>query len=485
MNIKLEILTLSLLCALASSAWGQRNAQRYEYRFEGGYPTEETAERAFEAVDFNRAVQMYRIFYPAVSGAAIFKGNAKIGVLPNKTFGTLDTKPKHIGFTLNSDTPYAPVLVDLSEGPMVVEMPAGPLICVAMDLTQHWVADMGLPGPDAGKGGKYLLLPPDYKGEIPTGYHTSTSPTYRMLVGIRSLPVGGDVPSAIERIKSVKVYPLNPPSNWVEPKWLDLTPLDQDTTPLAWEDNLQYWQELSEIINNEPLYPAYHDYYGELAALGIEKGKPFAPDERMKRILTRAAKAGLAQLRVESFDDRRPDKVVWQDRKWEWAALRFENGAFDTPNYTDNYARDKWYFQAIGSSPAMFRRDAGAGSVYWLGLRDKDGVYLDGSNTYKLTIPQPVPAKLFWSVTVYDAETRSQVNTDQGKAALRSLFELKDKGSEKSLDLYFGPTAPEGYENQWIKTIPNKGWFVYFRVYGPEASAFNGQWKPNDFEKVK
>ncbi len=241
---------------------------------------------------------------------------------------------------------------------------------------------------------------------------------------------------------------------------------------------------LSDIVNSEPPFDGYREHDGELAALGIAKGQPFTPDARMKRILEQAAKSGCAQMRVESFADRRPDRVVWKDRRWEWAWLRFENGSFETPNYTDTYARDKWFFQAVATSPAMFRRDAGAGSLYWLGLRDKTGAFLAGAKTYKLSVPQPVPGKLFWSVTVYDAETRSQVQTDQGKAALRSLFELKDK-SGSSTELYFGPNTPKGKEGEWIKTIPGRGWFVYFRIYGPEQPAFDGSWKPGDFEEVK
>ena len=133
----------------------------------------------------------------------------------------------------------------------------------------------------------------------------------------------------------------------------------------------------------------------------------------------------------------------------------------------------------------MFKRDPTAGSLYWLGLRDRDGNYLDGGKTYKLTVPQPVPDRLFWSVTGYDAQTRSQVQTDQGKAALRSLFELKDVPKTGATDLYFGPQAPAGQEGRWIKTIPGKGWFVYFRIYGPEQPAFDGSWKPGDFEEVQ
>jgi hypothetical protein len=218
--------------------------------------------------------------------------------------------------------------------------------------------------------------------------------------------------------------------------------------------------------------------------LGIEKGKPFRPDARMTEILERAAKAANAQMRVAAFGDRLPERIVWPDRRWEWAALRFEDGDFNTPSYTDLYAREKWFYQAIGASPAMFKRDPSAGSLYWLGVRDKSCATLDGGKTYKLNVPQPVPGKLFWSVTVYDTDTRCQVQTEQGKAALRSLFELKGKGGRSSLDLYFGPNAPVGHADEWIKTIPGKGWFAYFRVYGPEKAAFDGSWKPGDFEEM-
>jgi hypothetical protein len=134
----------------------------------------------------------------------------------------------------------------------------------------------------------------------------------------------------------------------------------------------------------------------------------------MTQILEQAARIGNGQLRVQSFADRRPDRVVWPDTQWQWAALRFENGDFSAADYLDVDAREKWFFQAIGASPAMFRRAAGAGSLYWLGLRDSE----------------PVPGKLFWSLTVYDAETRSQIRTDQNKAALRSMFELADADAD-------------------------------------------------------
>ena len=186
---------------------------------------------------------------------------------------------------------------------------------------------------------------------------------------------------------------------------------------------------------------------------------------------------------VEGFASDRPDRIVWDDRRWEWVGLVPDDPNFETKNFLDLQARDRWFFQAICASPAMFRRDTKAGSLYWLGLRDRTGAYLDGGKSYTLTVPLPVPGKLFWSVTVYDTDTRSQIQTDQNRAALRSLFELKD-ATGKTAELYFGPTAPKGHEDRWIKTIPNKGWFVYFRIYGPTPPAFDGSWKPGDFWKM-
>jgi hypothetical protein len=457
-------------------------AHTSHYEFERGFPVGNTVAQAYDDADLNRAIQAYRFFYPTVSGAAIVKGNEQIGVVPNKVFGILDCAPEQLVFTANSDTPYGPLLLDLSIGPIVVELPPGPLIVCSMDINQRWVADMGLPGPDAGNGGKHLLLPPNHGGDVPEGYYVHRASSNRQIVGARSLPVEGDVKAAKDRLTTIKVYPLHRTAGWTTPQWLDVTGKTQDTTPLEWEGNLQFWTVLHQTLDAEPAYRGYHNSYGELAALGIEKGRPFKPDARMRSILEEAARVANAQMRVQSFGDRRPDRLPWKDRQWQWAALRYEDGDFNTATHTDLEAREKWFYQAIGASPAMFRRDEKAGSLYWLGLRDRQGDYLDGSRHYRLTVPLPVPGKLFWSVTVYDSETRSQIQTNQKKAALRSLFELKAI-SGKTVDLYFGPTA-SGDASRWIQTVPGKGWFSYFRIYGPEKAAFDGSWRPGDFELI-
>lgn len=409
--------------------------------------------------------------------------------MTNRVFGIMDSNPKQRVFTTNADTPYGPLLLDLGIGPIVIELPPGPLIVCSIDINQRWVADMGLPGPDAGKGGKggkHLLLPPGFNDPPRSKtYYVHKASSNRQIVGIRSLPVNGDVPAAKARLRTIKIYPLDPATDWPEPQWLDVTDREQDGTPTQYEDQFHYWEVLKEAIDAEPAYEGYHTQYGELATLGIEKGKPFNPDARMRGILEAAAQQGIAQMRAQSFADRRPERIVWPNRKWEWASLRFEDGDFNTAYFLDTTAREKWFYQAIGASPAMFRRDSQAGSLYCLGLRDSTGAYLDGAKTYRLSIHLPVPGKLFWSVTVYDAATRSQIRTEQNKAALRSLQELRDLGSDASVELYFGPEAPAGKEAFWIHTAAGRGWFVYFRIYGPEAAAFDGSWRPGDFEAIR
>jgi len=476
--MKTRLVIYSLAIAITSTL-----AQ--DYKFEGDFPTPEAAQRARDDADFQRAVTAYRFWYPTVSCEGMLNGNRQAGVVENEGMVIMACTPKQVFFTPNSDTPYGAIGLDLTKGPIVIEVPPGQFIGLVNDHNQGWVLDMGLPGPAGNKGGKHLILPPDYKGGTPEGYFVGRSPTYKAIGALRSLPANADVKAALEALKSVKIYPLADAANSKPINTVDASDMAIDGTCLRWEDNIQFWHKLAEIIDYEPMVEKFLPMYGLLAPLGIERGKPFAPDERMKGILERAAKAGRDQMLVSAFASARPDRLAWNDRKWEWAGLVPNTAQFETKSGIDLEARDRWFAQAIVTSPAMFNRTAGAGSLYWLGNRDASGAFVNGSKTYKLTVPLPVPGRLFWSVTIYDAATRSEVTTAQDKAALRSLFELKDTGNAKSVDLYFSPKAPAGQESQWIQTIPDKGWFAYFRIYGPQGPAFDGDWKPADFEEVK
>jgi hypothetical protein len=257
-----------------------------------------------------------------------------------------------------------------------------------------------------------------------------------------------------------------------------------DGTCLRWERTLEFWQKLDEIVQSEPAIPEFRHMYGLLAALGIEKGKPFKPDPKTRMLLEKAARTGLYQMRVEAFASDRPDRLVWPDRKWEWVGLVPGDANFETPTYVDLQARERWFVQAILTSPAMFRRQPGSGSIYFLAAADEDGAYLDGGKNYKLILPLPVPAKLFWSVTAYDAETRSQVRSAQNKAVLGSVHGDFEPNLDNTVDLHFGPKMPPGREDSWIQTVPGTGFFLYFRLYGPEPAAFDDSWKLGDLRLI-
>ncbi|MEU1204171.1 DUF1214 domain-containing protein [Nocardia sp. NPDC005825] len=452
------------------------------YRFHDGYPSPDGAERARADADEQRAITAYRFWYPTVSAEGIFNGNRELGLADNKAFGIAAAGPRQVGFTLNSDTPYGAAALDLSTGPMVIELPAGPYIGLLDDHHQRWITDMGIPGPDGGHGGTYVVTPPDFDGEVPAGAHVARAGSTIVLLALRALPLQGDIDRAMAALRAVRVYPLGSSDQPLE--IVDTTDRAMDSTCLRWEDNLEFWRILHRILDAEPLVAEFAPMYGLLADLGIERGKDFAPDARTATLLTRAARRGRDQMLVTAFASVRPDRISWPDRRWEWVGLVDDNGDFRTESGFDLDARDRWFIQAIIASPAMFRRQVGNGSLYWLGLRDRDGAFLDGGASYTLDIPQPVPCSLFWSITIYDAATRSQTQTAQDKAALRSLFELRDIPADQPLRLHFGPECPEDQADRWLRTEPGHGWFAYLRIYGPEQAAFDGSWKPGDFERI-
>jgi hypothetical protein len=458
-------------------------SQSARNQFEHGYPSPETARSVFDDQDLHRAIEAYRFFYPTVSMEAILNGNRELGIADGKGLFIMATFPRHVIFTANSDTPYSAGALDLgSAGPMVIELPPGPYVGAVDDHNHRWVLDMGIPGPDAGKGGKYLVIPPDYKGDVPDRHHVGRSPTYKALYAMRAIPQKGDTGGALAALRQVKVHPLADPAAVLP--FVDITERAIDTTPLRWEDNLEYWHRLHAVVDAEPSLDEFRPMYGLLAALGIEKGKLFEPDGRTREILETAARTALDQMRVEGFANGRPDCRVWKDRRWEWIGLVPDDGNFETDGHLDLQARDRWFVQAIASSPAMFRRKVGGGSVYFLAARDRSGAYLDGGSTYELTVPQPVPAALFWSVTAYDSRTRSQVQTPQDRAVRGSLADTMQPGPDGSVKLHFGPKAPAEGQSQWIQTTPGRGFFLYFRIYGPEAAGLDGTWKPGDLTRV-
>ena len=226
---------------------------------------------------------------------------------------------------------------------------------------------------------------------------------------------------------------------------------------------------------------------GLFASIGIEKGNAFAPDERMREILTQAVAVGNATARAITFAPRDPSAYLYEGRYWTTAFIGgsyewLKNGG-NSGRFMD--ARTLFFYFATVNTPAMVKKIPGKGSQYAAHSRDKDGNYLNGAKTYKLTIPANAPAKDFWSVVAYDPQTRSELQTDQPFPSKNNKRDKLDINADGSVDLYFGPKAPVGKANNWVQTVPGKNWFCLLRLYGPLEPWFDQSWQPGDFELVE
>jgi len=487
-NRSSNVLVVSLaVLACVTAAYAQ--VADSPYKFERGFPAAGTAEKAYDAADLRRAIEAYKFFYPTIGTEAVMQQRLAAGAKVNEVGIVMATSPRQQFGGANADTPYAIATVNLeSSGPMVVELPPGPFIGFVDDHNMRWVQDMGTIGPEKGQGGKHLILPPDYTGNVPEGYYAGRSKTWKVVVFVRIMPVNGDVAKALAAVNGIKVYPLAKAGQPVTHRFIDVSAKTMPLPILAWEDKLDYWRQLHAVIQSETAPAEFRPMLGMLAQLGIVNGKPFNPDARMQRTLEEAARTAAAEMRVVLYASRNPARVAWKDRAWEWFPLQLisaQTGDFGVPAYLDLESSDGYFWTGYGVSAAIGKPAVGAGSVYWMAFRDGTGAYLDGGKNYKLTVPGPVPGKLFWSMTVYDVDTRCLIATDQDRAAIRSLVDKPQANADGSYDLYFGPKAPAGKEGMWVKTIPGKGWWSAFRIYGPQAPAFDGTWKLNDIAEVR
>jgi hypothetical protein len=246
-------------------------------------------------------------------------------------------------------------------------------------------------------------------------------------------------------------------------------------------NDFSFYDELNAVVQSEPADWVDPDTVGLYAAIGIRKGQPFAPDERMKKILTDAVAVGNAIARTSVLAPRDPAAKIYPDQQWQKVfvgnSYRFLNGA---ERLLD--ARIMFYYYATGITPAMVDPKPGTGSVYAITLRDKDGAYLDGGKTYKLTLPGPIPAKHFWSFTVYDNQTRSLLPTDQKLAGLDGSAPGLEMSPDGGVTVWFGPKAPAGHEKNWVQTMPGGGYNIALRLYGPLEPWFDQSWRPGDPE---
>ncbi|WP_435693051.1 DUF1254 domain-containing protein [Rubritalea sp.] len=456
-----------------------------DLEFFDGVPTDSTIDTLYDNLDRMRGVEVYLNHSGAGSLNAMRKGNASIGAnASNKVTITEQLlKPESLYLTGNTSTLYALTYLDLkTDGPLVVELPPG-MLGFLDDAWFRFVENLGAIGPDKGKGGKYLLLPPGYSGEEPEGYFIVKLPTYNNLLFLRGSVAKGLEP-AVENIKSkLKIYPLAKADTPPATEFFNISGKSYSTIITH---DLSFFEDLNALVQVEPIDAIGPEMRGQLAAIGIVKGKPFTPDSRMKKLLNEAATLGNATARAITYQPRIDGVFIYPDTDSSWTtAYANKNTSFEADGTMNLDARPLFYFNATGVTPAMATSHAGAGSDYALAYLDADKNAFDGSKTYKLNLPPNVPINNFWAVTVYDTQTRSLLQTSQTFPTVGSQTEGIQKNEDGSYDIYFGPKAPEGKENNWLETIPGKSWFTYLRMYGPLEPWINKTWRPSEIELVK
>ncbi|MCY1427881.1 hypothetical protein D9M71_437470 [compost metagenome] len=386
-------------------------------------------------------------------------------------------------------------------GPLVFEAPPR-LQGILLDFWQRpmpvdgldFQGDVGLPGPDKGAGGKFLILPPGYEKPVPKGYYVYRSGTDNIFIFLRSFYKDpADTGPAVELLKQSKIYPLEHKDSARPMQFPDASGHDLNMLPRS---DFSAFEQLKKIVDDEGAKLASPDWLGMLAGIGIAANQPFEPDARTRQLLDAAARAGYKTSRAIGFQPGlgKADFHVYKDRKWlnpvNNVTSRWPNAPLDLTwlaregDYRHLDAR-AWFFTDYYSiSPGMVSMTPGKGAFYMIAFEDADGDQLAGDQAYKLHLPPDIPADLFWSVTLYEAENASGLANGQPFPSLGKLDEPV-QNADGSIDLYIGPKAPAGHERNWLATAPGRGFFSILRLYLPARAAIDGSWKPGDLEKVE
>jgi hypothetical protein len=463
-------------------------------KFNDGVPTTETTQLVYDNLDFLRGVEVFLNLMPAASLEALRRGNVELGAKSSHQAvifdQLLDSNPLFL--TGNTDTVYCSAFLDLeSDGPTVVEIPPGCGPGTVNDAFFRFVVDMGIPGPDAGKGGKYLIVPDSFKGELPKDakeggdYFIARSPSHVNWLILRGFLVDGKTDAASKMFREgLKVYPFSKAGSPPTMEFINGSRKPYNTIHAG---TFAFYEELDQVIQKEPIGFLDPELRGLAAGIGLRKGKPFAPDERLKKTLTEAVAVANATARSISFRSRDPRAFIYPDSQWKTGFIGndYQWLGVDGMAGRDLDARTAFFYSATVNTPAMTMKMVGKGSQYAVIFADKDGKDLDGAKSYKIHMPANAPAKDFWSFVLYDPQTRSELQTAApfpGKNSKRDDLEVNADGS---VDLYFGPKAPAGKEKNWLQTVPGKGWFTILRLYGPLDPWFDKTWRPGEVEPVK
>ena len=389
---------------------------------------------------------------------------------------------KNQTLTPNPDAIYLMIFFNTKDGPVVIDVPPADKGSFAANIDDVWqmpLADAGPEGSDAGKGGKYLVLPPNYKGEVPQGYFALRSLTFGGFALFRSNLAShseADIAKSRDYGKRLKVYPLSRAGNPGTTKFTDAKDVIFDSTiPF----DAGFFRSLDRVVQAEPWLARDMAMIDQLKSIGIEKGKPFTPDAKTVEILNAAASEARQLL------DRRYEALgpFFPGRQWTTPATPAFKDAIQT-GYADvnSYPVDaRGLIYTVGF---VGIKRLGTAQFYLINFRDNAGSPFAGGKTYRLHVPADIPAKQYWSVTVYDRETHALVR-NLNRASLASNDTGVQKNADGSVDVYFGPKAPAGQESNWVPTDPKRPFELLLRLYGPQKALFEKTWAMPDVEQMK
>jgi hypothetical protein len=482
----IQTLIVAVVVAVYFSASGQTQAETTRYDdlvnlpFPNHYPTPAAADALHEELMFQRAVQSYLWSLPAMNMYAMRHGQ-------KETFGAdsnvLAIWKDRIDYntlvtTANPDVIYAFAWLDLKkEGPTVLDMPPK-LQGLLDDMWHRPITDIGLAGPDRGKGGKYLILPPGYDGETPEGYHVKRSATYGVFVFLRSFLVDGKTDQGVALLEQSRIYPLSQAVNPPAMKFPNASGVPMDGN---YPNDFEYFERLADFINYETVNREDFAMRGMLAGIGIVKDQPFKPAAKQRALLDKAAKVAFKMASTVAFDTR-PSPKIFSDRNWEQVFIG-GSPVFEKETYYNLDASISFFHKAYSTSNAMVIAMPGKGAQYLLGQRDERGELLSGEISYRLHMPANVPAANYWSVVLYDAEKRTLLDNGQPFPSAASNQKMT-YNKDGSADVYFGPTPPKDKNANWIKTVPARGYFAAIRLYSPTEAFFKQEWRPDNIQRL-
>jgi hypothetical protein len=439
-------------------------------------------QRAFH----RRAVEAVIWGMPAVNFELLYRSLARLGggwnevaywsCLPDWKIQTL---------TPNPDVIYLyPFYYTKDAGPVVIEIPpasdAGSITGSIDDAWQCALEDVGPAGVDKGAGGKYLILPPGHQGQVPDGYIPLQSQTYAGYGIFRSNLASGsdaDVAKAVDYGKQIRIYPLSAAGSPPETRFFDAADAVYDNI-IPYDAT--FFDRLNAFVQREPWIERDKALIDCLSSIGIEKGKPFAPDVTKKEILAQAAAEAGALL----------------NSRYEGAFAQpyFAGTQWAFPVFPEVVEGMQTFFAQADRYPVDGRgllytyiyfsmKHVGAGQFYTMAIKDRGGQPFDGSASYRLRVPADPPVELYWSATIYDRATHAPI---RGKpwASRSSKTPGLQSNDDRSVDLIFGPAAPQGGEGNWVPTDPDGQFEVLFRFYGPKPPLFDKSWALPDIEKI-